>query len=1220
MTKIQIPTVLASFVSLVTFAEPIQWLPAGPGDYDWMDPSNWSGETVPSGETAQAVFADSATDQTITLISAEEPTMSVDSVSGGTASTVIKTRACEGWGFKNLFFSIRDPNGFLGRWAAGNPSTTFELRAGADFVPRLNVLSAQNHPFVRVPSDKAKVGVIADGGEVEKTGAGALEVESVGDVDTHARLDTRLRLSEGTLILDGRDDAACYHPVAGAYFHVDASRPDTMTIVKDEQGRNRVTEWRDADGGAITAVPREGGIPAPVLRADGLVDFGCRWHVDEGAPDEELYGPAAVLDFPRTVDARAVFYVYALNKADYFEYAVLGDSETFALVNRINPPTDYIAISWMQPEAYYGTIVVDGLRRDPWYTQDWTKLSVMNLNLTGSVPVSNFGAYQHYRRGGFRLAEVLIYTNELTAAERAINNRYLQAKWQGGLCPDWDVACVSVDAADGVLNVPAGRTFKTGVLQTSTGKIVKEGEGTLLFERLEPASADIDVREGRATFFTSSAAANAGKEPAADPLLWLDASNAGSFAMDGENITQWKDCRTGTDGRSYGSAVADSSEPNRPTRKVDDSGLACVDFGCGYYADKETDKGDSSSLLLQGATGQTPNGYEAFVVLRMKWAAGSSGREIVPFFGCKVSMAFSRYGDTTGRGLSTYASGVSYGAEWTCDGVTFNPYACCDFGTESFHVIRVSLSQQLDFDSIAADYNNWILGGVEVAEQLVYARPLTVQERRDTEAYLMQKWLDKAHPESADARAARGVKTLMVPDDKAVIFDSDADFSVARLVGGNGTYVKSGAGATTVIGELDALKARSIAVNGGSLTLGLGWNDDSIYHFDATKAATLKTNGADVLSWSSANGNGAVADSFVASAAVAYPQLRTEAVREGIERPIVDFGHYSTTDSAAMTITASEDAEKVIEYYAVRSDPSETVDFSGLDLVTDSDWHNYYTRYSTGGFFYPGAWQQPFWDAVQNSAYRLDGETAHPWETQVTDCRYHMFEILWSEGVPIRSIAAVQGGLGAGGAKYGEIIAFAQTNAPTVQAYLRQSLMHKWFGVGEKPRFTSALDALTVSGGGSFALANDAVLTARQLGGAGVMTFGSVTDVRELTVGGAAGEIGELTVNGDMTLAEGAEMSFDLQSAESCDALIVNGTLTLPATATVSLSLSQVKKLRRGRYTLMTATTLAGAEGVKDWTVALDAGLERSGGVVLVVEDNVIFAECRGNGMAVFVR
>jgi hypothetical protein len=103
------------------------------------------------------------------------------------------------------------------------------------------------------------------------------------------------------------------------------------------------------------------------------------------------------------------------------------------------------------------------------------------------------------------------------------------------------------------------------------------------------------------------------------------------------------------------------------------------------------------------------------------------------------------------------------------------------------------------------------------------------------------------------------------------------------------------------------------------------------------------------------------------------------------------------------------------------------------------------------------------------------------------------------------------------------------------------------------------------------------------LGGTGTI---NLLAGRQVTVSGSMAPgnagVGTLTVNGAVTLASGAGYAWQYLNGAG-DLVDVNGTLTLPATATVTVS--QVSGNLPATPTLFTADTLAGATDLSGWTV-----------------------------------
>lgn len=143
---------------------------------------------------------------------------------------------------------------------------------------------------------------------------------------------------------------------------------------------------------------------------------------------------------------------------------------------------------------------------------------------------------------------------------------------------------------------------------------------------------------------------------------------------------------------------------------------------------------------------------------------------------------------------------------------------------------------------------------------------------------------------------------------------------------------------------------------------------------------------------------------------------------------------------------------------------------------------------------------------------------------------------------------------------------------------------------------------VTVAGGGT-------------LGGTGTISRAVTVSTNGAITAGAqlSGDIGVLTVNGDVNLAENAKVLVDFTSTTN-DRVQVNGTLTLPAAATVTVSTVGDPGALKSRV-LFSASALAGSTGELTQWVLSDPKLGR-----IVTQGNNVVLLSKGAGTLILVR
>ena len=134
--------------------------------------------------------------------------------------------------------------------------------------------------------------------------------------------------------------------------------------------------------------------------------------------------------------------------------------------------------------------------------------------------------------GGVQFAEILLYTNTLTVAERRRNNDYLMKKWLGIGVRDYGAIKLASAAS---LSVESG-TARVRELALGTNVLVKAGAGTLEVESINTNLAAVAVAGG-AVRFAKMLSHPENPQPAADPFAWFDADDEASFTTFTSNYT-----------------------------------------------------------------------------------------------------------------------------------------------------------------------------------------------------------------------------------------------------------------------------------------------------------------------------------------------------------------------------------------------------------------------------------------------------------------------------------------------------------------------------------------------------------------------------------------------------------------------------------------------------------------------------------------------------------
>ena len=1127
--------------------------------------------TVSGAEAAPTL--DAATD-------AVDP--SVYSVTGSDRYEITHTHASiTGFKCQRLrTFAVTDPNGFLGWWSALDVLACFRLdSAKPGFEPVLSALSAQNRPTVEVsaPATTAHVATVHGGGAVSKTGPGTLRVES------SAADSTVFYAEEGTLSFAGHDEAEVADLLSSAALHLDASVAATLTYTNypGQGARNFIRTWGDVRGTGAFAGPIAATAASnpdfhayhltpfisPETSPTGLplVDFGS--NADDGGtlgPSNCVMGLSTPLE-----NVREAFYAGWTPHGGTTAVLFGGRYGDGAMI-------DYVPYTWLfcewagQPAGMYLSeiflncenrlnreIHVGSLR--DFYTCSMASAADGRIYMLGSD--RGF----HYRAGGVRVGEILLFTNVLTRAQRVAVNRYLDAKWRTGSSAVRQGSAVVVSSG-AALDVPAGKQASVGAVHVKDGKLVKTGDGVLKVDQLTPNGLRLDVRGGSVRIGEGCEATASAADA---PYLHLDASSANAFEeVTSETypgvrfVTAWRDCRAGAELSATGSG---EGIPRLPTVLAGDcNGKDALSFGV-------PDSGWQSWMRLPN-WGQA-TAYAGFVVMRPL-----STNVRANIFGSS-DMTFTR--DSTDCILNpAYRSGRAVSARYCVNGVPKDPWVA----NESSEITDVTRYAVYSFDSpvaqpffgLATD-REFINGGWAIAEVLVYDRRLTMEEVTRTQAYLMRKWLGREHP-SAERQV---VSEMAFREGTPQTVDTDGMLTVGALVGGTGDLVKKGGGTATVTTR-DFFSTKSVAVDGGTLDFAPEVFADAAFHFDASDPnSMIVRTGTDatgntvtnVVRMNSVNGNGVYVHSFYdcqwyPEVIKAHPTLHPVETRDGVVRMAVDFGHRrnsvagpeTAVDTAAMRIGSDSvsgvwyDVDNVRETFVVTKNRDEGCynnilgSFTG-NLVPGvwSPNDGNYIRQDWDGVLVWSDYGYPGFHAGERGYLKVDGveQPANSYKFTTSE-GFRLLELMPGGDTRVGALAMDRPYNG-GGCLICEVVSFSRELSEAERGYLRATLMEKWFADGSK--WTKPLGAVSVAASACLAVGSTTALSTPSLSGSGMITCGRVD------------------------LSDGGELSLALDGLDTEKRLTVDGMLNFAGGATVRLSVRNSKALvSGGEYELLRTT------------------------------------------------
>lgn len=1104
-------------------AETATWINAQKGAVSWETVANWESGVVPAITNSLDL---SATNLVVTLAGDPQGLQVINNPwtqeTGGDKVTLALNALVGGpktefdiW-YANFCrpLLIRDPARYLGAWAIPSgvqhgAGSVMQLLSDAAWTSTVNRVKLSGRMGFRVPTG-------ATAALEHPFGEGLFEVNrqysgrSHVNTATAGTLDIRnspggesyLWLHDGSVTLHGRPGGPAPTLVPGAAVHLDAAASDAFEL--DAAGGIRT--WRAMPGttisaGAVTVLSGYEAVAAPTVVVDAatgkpVVDFGAY-----AATADAQGGTSAALGLSETVrNVRELFIVFRDKSPAGVRPQFVGCSrrEDERLFYRNTEGAlfdqEFSNLNAAMP-VRAGEIRVDD-QAEPFEVQgDFSRrlhvVSVgVNTNLTaeGDIPVAYLAmAERAIQFGGIQIAELLLYTNALTTAERRRNNAALLGKWRPAAeARVWDYGELRFSSAAPEITVAEGTVAVREItLAPVTATLVKKGAGTLLVGRLSRQGLKIEVQEGNVRFVDTVVRGD-DPQPAADPFCWFDATASASLVPgDGAGIAQWRDRRDGTN--HYGKALH-LAPPTATTKLVDGTavkhpnptlntavadGLALVDLGEACVADSEKVEtlGSSTSLRLYidgGAShAGTPNMREGYVVYyktdETSCPVAASSYDLFNLSGSSKSLFAHQ----------NYCHTHVIGGYWRYDGLAVDPTACANTCGE-IHIVSFRLASKLAIDAFCTDRGQirYQIGGAKIGEVLYYDRLLTDQERRDTEAYLFRKWKGTATPQ--DAVSAGALPSLGLPATGAdTELGTDTPYNPEFISGLLGPHLRfTGSGTFVCTNALTARTREITLAGGGALDLALDFDffSNAWFHVDATHRAALDylaaaTNA--VTRWSDIRANGIAATPALRGGnGRARPfVVQTEVNDTGLVRPVMDFGEWYNGDNPTNTASSMEWSARTAlqEFYLVQRDKGLHQPNAGL--TQDAGWpclfgQLYQNKDDTGDYYVAGSDQIAFfrngegllanWGTpnVVDGYIGVNGEQQNRFFVPVTNTFYVYSFQLKAPDHHVQTFAR-RDSFQVGGQQVAEMICFAETNTVARRVEIESYLMKKWFGTGE---------------------------------------------------------------------------------------------------------------------------------------------------------------------------
>lgn len=1130
-------------------AETATWITSQKGTVSWETAAYWEAGVVPAITNSLDL---SATNLVVTLTGDPQGLQVIDNPwtqEDGGDKVVLALNALVG-GPKTEFdiwyanfcrpLLIRDPSRYLGAWAIPSAwqhgaGSVMQLLSDAAWTSTVNRVKLSGRMGFRVPTGATAALEYPFGEglfEVNRQYNGRRHVNTATagtlDIRNSPGGESYLSLHDGAVTLHGRPGGDAPALVPGAAVHLDASAPDAFEL----DGEGKVRMWRAMPGTAVSAAAVSAlsgleAVAAPTVVTDAatgkpVVDFGAY-----AANADAQQGTSAALGLSETLrNVRELFIVFRDKSPKGIRPQFVGcslreDERLFfrqtegALFDQQNSDNN----AAMPVRA--GEIRVDD-QAEPFEMQgDFSRrlhvVSVgVNTNLTaaGDNPVAYLAmAGRADRFGGIQIAEILLYTNALTSAERRQNNAALLGKWRPAAeARVWDYGELRFLSAAPEVTVAEGTVAVREITLTdTTTRLVKKGAGTLLVGRLSRPGLVIEVQEGNVRFVDTVVRGD-DPQPAADPFCWFDATAAASLVPDGATgIAQWRDRRDGTN--HYGKALhlapptatttlaggTAVKHPNPTLNTAAADGRALVDLGDVCVADtqKAETLGTSTSLRLyiDGSVSHagTPNMREGYVVYY------KTDETSCPVASSSYNLFNLRNSSKDLFAHPFYCHTHVIGGYWRYDGLAIDPTACANTCGE-VHIVSFRFASKRAIDAFCTDRGSiqYQIGGAKIGEVLYYDRLLTDQERRDTEAYLFRKWKGTATPQ--DAMAAEPQPSLALPATGAdTELGTDTPYSPEFISGLLGPRLRFTGSGTFVCTNALTARTREIMLAGGGaldLTLDFDFFSNAWFHVDATHRAALDYLSATtnaVARWEDIRANGLAATPFLRGTKARPFVVQTEVNDTGLVRPVMDFGEWYNGDSPTNTASSMEWSARTAlqEFYLVQRDkglhkgiPPENATeeqkrdygypclFGQLKQNTSWEGDDYYVAGSDQiAFFRNSEGLLANWGTqnVVDGYIGVNGEQKDRTFAPATNTFYVYSFQLKAPDHHVQTFAR-RDSFQVGGQQVAEMICFAETNTAARRVEIENYLMKKWFGTGgaaltwpmERIAFADASSALTL--------------------------------------------------------------------------------------------------------------------------------------------------------------
>jgi len=383
--------------------------------------------------------------------------------------------------------------------------------------------------------------------------------------------------------------------------------------------------------------------------------------------------------------------------------------------------------------------------------------------------------------------ELLVYTNDVTEAERVEITAYLMKKWKKANvsfvtmpASGSSLGVVSGDGYHGAIVVPAGSERIVDSI-SGAATLGKKGGGLLVLNGVSGGSASLAVDEG--TLEVRSASADESILPDG-AFVHFDASRTDTltYSVVGgvTNVRAWADARSGSVRR----ATISTEQSPCPTLRSSDllNGGNYVDFGAAIRM-TESDKTRMTSLGFDESSGELRT---VIAVCGAEHGGGNLVGDNYSKHDWNTRYSLARGGEaTTAVGGDRTASIVrpmtmpraladARGSRFRLNGEACNPN---ETGlAEGFNVVSLVSREHFGAGALSgvSGEGAYFCGGEQFAEYILYPQALSEAEVAGVEAYLRKKWFGLETPgfapvEFASVSVAQGATLKVVGNGPVVV-------------------------------------------------------------------------------------------------------------------------------------------------------------------------------------------------------------------------------------------------------------------------------------------------------------------------------------------------------------------------------------------------------------------------------------------------------------------